>query len=323
MARLLGEVFGHKETIAKLLETFASQRPGQTFLFVGPNGVGKKKIAVGLAQALLCERTPMACGHCPSCLRVAANAHGSLKLIAPTGANIKIEESREVIEFLSLQSLTAKRVVIIDQAQSLNTQAANALLKILEEPPTQTYFFLIAPSAAGVLSTIRSRSRPVSFRPLTTADIARGAPESPEWAVRASQGSFEKLAQLKGGPEQEVRGDAFRILQQFLEDPDFLTDSSWREPFKERARAQRIMSYWISFLRDVLYYQEDRKASIMNVDQGDLLKKLGAKKRDLILGLIEKAMRVEIEILQNRDVQLLMEQFWIQNQSREQGMSNA
>ena len=314
MARLLEDVFGHKETVSKLLDTFASQRPGQTFLFVGPGGVGKKKIAIGLAQALLCERTPLGCGHCPSCLRVSANAHESLKLIAPTGNNIKIEESREVIEFLSLQSLTAKRVVIIDQAQTLNPQAANSLLKILEEPPEQTYFFLIAPSAAGVLPTIRSRSRTVSFRPLSIVDIARGAPESPDWAVRASQGSFEKLAQLKDGPEQEVRGDAFRVLQQFLQDPEFLTEGDWRELFKERARSQRILSYWVSFLRDVLYYQADRKASIMNVDQADLLKEMGAKKSDTILNLLEKAMRVETEILQNRDVQLLMEQFWIQNQ---------
>jgi len=318
MARLLDQVFGHKDVIAKLLGTFASDRPGQTFLFVGPSGVGKKKTAWGLAQALLCETSRTACGRCGSCLRVAAGAHESLKVIASEGPQIKIEESREVIQFLNLQGLTARRVVIIDQAQSLNLQAANSLLKTLEEPPPETYFFLIAPSNAGVLSTIRSRSRTVSFKPLTVAEISRGAPGAPEWAVRASQGSFEKLAQLQDGPEQEVRSEAFSLLQQFVEDKDFLTDNSWRDSFKERARSQRILSYWVSILRDVLYYQEDQKKQIMNVDQAEFLKTMADRSRELILDLLEKSLTAEKEVLQNRDVQLLVEEFWIsQNQERQ------
>jgi DNA polymerase-3 subunit delta' len=316
VARLLDQVFGHKEVIAKLIGTFASDRPGQTFLFVGPHGIGKKKVALGLAQALLCETSRTACGTCPSCLRVAANAHESLKVIEPEGPQIKIDESRQVIEFLNLQSLTKRRVVVIDQAQTLNLQAANSLLKTLEEPPEETYFFLIAPSIAGVLATIRSRSRIVSFKPLASGDIARGAGLAPEWIVRASQGSFAKLAQLQEGPEQEIRGEAMSLLQQFLEDPDFLTDNSWRDCFKERARSQRIISYWVSLLRDVLYYQEDQKSSILNIDQAESLKTLSGKNRNLILALLEKSLKVESEILQNRDVQLLIEEFWISQKQK-------
>lgn len=318
MARLLDHVFGHKDVIAKLLGTFAGDRPGQTFLFVGPSGIGKKKIAFGLAQALLCENSRSACGSCGSCLRVAAGAHESLKVIASEGPQIKIEESREVIEFLNLQGITKRRVVVIDQAQSLNLQAANSLLKTLEEPPPETYFFLIAPSNAGVLSTIRSRSRTVAFKPLTAAEISRGAPTAPEWAVRASQGSFEKLAQLQDGPELEIRNEALSLLQQFLEDKEFLTDTSWRDSFKERARSQRILSYWISFLRDVLYYQEEQQKLIMNVDQGEFLKTLAHRPRGVILDLLEKSLAAEKEVLQNRDTQLLVEEFWIgQNLEKE------
>lgn len=317
MARLLDQVYGHKDVIAKLLGTFVSDRPGQTFLFVGPQGIGKKKVALGLAQALLCETSRTACGRCGSCMRVAANAHESLKVIAPEGPQIKIDESREVIQFLNLQGLTSRRVVIIDQAQTLNLQAANSLLKTLEEPPPETYFFLIAPSVAGVLSTIRSRSRTVSFKPLSPEEISRGAAGAPEWAIRASQGSFEKLAQLKEGPEQEVRGEALSLLQQFIEDKDFLTDNSWRDSFKERRTSQRILSYWVSMLRDVLYFKEDQKNSIMNVDQGEYLKLLAQKDQNVILSLLERSLKVESEILQNRDVQLLIEEFWIKSQKQE------
>jgi len=316
VARLLDQVLGHKEVIAKLLGTFAGARPGQTFLFAGPAGVGKKKIALGLAQALLCETSRTACGRCGSCVRVAAKAHESLKVIEPEGPQIKIDESREVIEFLNLQGLTKRRVVVIDQAQTLNLQAANSLLKTLEEPPAETYFFLIAPSVAGVLPTIRSRSRIVTFKPLLAEEIRRGAGTAPEWAVRACQGSFEKLAQLQEGPEQDLRREALSLLRQFLEDRDFLTDDSWRECFKERARSQRILSYWVSLLRDALYYQENRKDSIMNVDQTESLQLLAGESRQALLGLLAKALKVEAEILQNRDVCLLIEEFWISHQRK-------
>jgi DNA polymerase-3 subunit delta' len=311
VARLLDQVFGHKDIIAKLLGTFAGERPGQTFLFTGPHGIGKKKVALGLAQALLCEASAAACGSCGSCRRVTAGTHESLKVIAAEGPQIKIEESREVIQFLNLRALTPRRVVIIDQAQSLNLQAANSLLKTLEEPPAETYFFLIAPSVAGVIATIRSRSRVVNFKPLVAEEITQGAGLAPEWAIRASQGSFEKLAQLQEGPEQEIRNEALALLQQFLEDKEFLTDNKWRDSFKERMKSQRILSYWNSFLRDVLYYQEDQKKSIMNVDQTELLKTWSQRSRNFILEFLDKSLTAEKEIFQNRDVQLLIEEFWI------------
>ncbi|MBK9323644.1 MAG: DNA polymerase III subunit delta' [Bdellovibrionaceae bacterium] len=316
MARLLDQVFGHKDLISKMLQAFSGERPGQTFLFVGPSGIGKKKIAIGFAQALLCEKTRTACGSCPGCLRVAAGAHESLKIVLPTGSQIKIDDSRDIIEFLSLQSLTPRRVVIIDQAQLLNLQAANSLLKTLEEPPAETYFFLLAPSAAGLLPTLRSRSRTVGFKPLKSEEIRRGATEAPEWAVRACQGSFEKLAQLLDVSEIEIRGQAFLVLQQFFEDKEFLTENTWRDIFKERQRSQRIFSYWISFLRDVLYYQEGQKKSILNVDQGDLLKMISEQKRSRLLDFLEKIMRVELEVGQNRDVQLMIEELWVHEQDR-------
>jgi DNA polymerase-3 subunit delta' len=316
VARLLNEVSGHQEVVSQLLATLSGERPGQTFLFVGLSGVGKKKVALGLAQGLLCQHSLKACGSCASCLRVAAGAHESLKVISAAGPQIKIEDSREILSFLNLQGLTKRRVVIIDQAQTLNPQAANALLKILEEPPEETYFFLIAPTSAGVLPTIRSRSRTVQFKPLSLVAMKAAVPTAPEWALRASQGSFEKLSQLQEGPEQELRNEALGLLQSFLENPEFLSDLGWREAFKERARAQKILSYWVSFLRDVLYFKEDPKSGIMNIDQQELLKNLSRRRVSELLSLTESSLSAEIGILQNRDVALLMEEFWVQRKER-------
>lgn len=310
MARMLDFVLGHQETIKKMVESFESGKPGQTFLFVGPSGIGKKLTAMGLAQALLCPSSKSGCGKCPSCFRISNGNHEGLKVVSPSGANIKIEQAKEVLEFLSLRSLSGNRVIIIDQAQALNPQAANSLLKTLEEPPEGTFFFLIAPSVAGILPTIRSRSRIVQFRPLTQEDLARRV-KAPTWALKAAGGSFEKLAQLQDGPEQEVRQKAVDILQLFTQDKDFLLNELWRTELKDRTQGQRIISYWIGFLKDAICLQEGAKTQIVNLDQAPLIKYLAEFSREYLLNLVQKALQVEQAFGANRDPQLVVEEFYI------------
>lgn len=310
MARSLDFILGHKDIIQKMVDSFEQGRPGQTFLFVGPHGIGKKLTAMGLAQALLCPSSKRACGKCPSCFRLAQGSHEGLKLILPSGANIKMEQAKEVLEFLSLKSLSGNRVIIIDQAQSLNPQAANALLKTLEEPPEGTFFFLIAPSVAGIMPTIRSRSRIVQFHPLTQEELGKKV-KAPTWALRAAGGSFEKLAQLQEGPEQELRQKSVEILNLFLKDQDFLLNEVWRAEFKDRAQGQRIISYWIGFLKDAICLQEELKAQIVNMDQAPLIKSLAEYDRQYILDLAQKALQVEQALGVNRDPQLVIEEFYV------------
>ncbi|MEK2644615.1 DNA polymerase III subunit delta' [Bdellovibrio sp. BCCA] len=310
MARMLDFVLGHQDIIKKMVESFEQGKPGQTYLFVGPAGIGKKLTAMGLAQALLCPQSSRGCGKCPSCFRISQGSHEGLKVIEPSGAQIKMEQAREVIEFLSLKSLSGNRVVIIDQAQSLNPQAANSLLKTLEEPPPGTFFFLIAPSVAGIMATIRSRSRIVQFKPLSAEDLARKT-KAPTWAVRAAGGSFEKLAQLQEGPEQELREKSIEILNLFLQDRDFLLNELWRSEFKDRAQGQRMLSYWVGFIKDAIYLQEGVKNQIANVDQAPLIKALAEYSREFLLDLIQKALRAEQALGANRDPQLVVEELYI------------
>lgn len=312
MARLLEQIVGHEDIIEKMLHSFETGKPGQTFLFVGPGGIGKKQVAMGLAQALLCAESPRACGRCNSCLRFEHGNHEGIKVVEPAGNNIKMEQAREVIDFLSLKSLTGNRVIILDQAQTLNPQAANSLLKTLEEPPEGTFFFLIAPSVAGLMPTIRSRSRIVQFRPLTPQQLGQKV-EAPAWALRAAGGSFEKLAQLQEGPEQELRKKAMEVLKIFLQDEDFLMNEIWRKEMKDRGSAQSILSYWVGFFRDGLFFQEEAHDQLLNLDQPQMIKALAEQPRDRLLSLIQKTMDAEKAILANRDVQLVVETFWVQN----------
>lgn len=310
MARLLDFVIGHKDIIEKMMVSFEQGKPGQTFLFVGPDGIGKKQVAKGMAQALLCPKNPRGCGLCPSCFRISQNQHEGYLEIAPDGTMIKMEQAKQVISFLNLRSISHNRVIVIDQAQSLNPQAANSLLKTLEEPPEGTFFFLIAPSVAGLLPTIRSRSRVVQFKPLKSTDLARKV-QAPAWALKSAAGSFEKLKQLQDGPELEVRQTSVDVLNMFLTDSDFLLNDAWRGEVKDRQQAQRLFSYWVGFVKDAILSQEEMSDQIVNVDQSALIKTLAEYSRECLLDLMRGALNAERAFAANRDSQLVVEEYFI------------
>ncbi len=163
-------------------------RLGHAYLFIGPDGIGKRLIARGIAQCLFCERCPdeelNACGECPACRQVMAGTHPDLLTVAcPEGKReLPIElmvgdrENRGqagLCHAFSLRPMLAERkIAVIDDVDCFNPESGNALLKTLEEPPPGGMLFLITPNIGAILPTIRSRCQPVYFSPLTDADIA-------------------------------------------------------------------------------------------------------------------------------------------------------
>lgn len=324
MARLLEDVIGHKKIISQMLHSFEVGKPGQTYLFVGPSGIGKKKVAVGLAQALMCAESNIGCGECASCKKMANNHHEGLKIVSPDGTQIKVDQIREVLEFLNLQSLTKFRVIIIDEAQSMNAAAANSLLKSLEEPPENTLYFLISSSAASVLPTIRSRSRVVSFQPLSEAELRTwpGAQMAPSWAFRAAQGKIENLKDLLDSSEQEYRRECLGQLDNFLSNEDFLYDDSWRQFFKEKSSAQKWLGYWILFLRDAwalkAHGESQGKAFVYNEDLRDFItswKNWNQRTQQQFDFLIQELMKYQEDLKFHRDPVLYLEELYSRQRS--------
>src|SRR4051812_15628421 len=160
--KISGPIFekinGHDQQIRALTEAVTKNRLPQSLLFVGPSGIGKKLVALGLAQVLVCERRKpsetKACGECGPCVRVARQSSEDLLFIEPQGASIKIEQAHEILRFISLRRLGRARVIIINEAQLLGPQAGNALLKSLEEPPGETFFILVTQNSGAILTTI-------------------------------------------------------------------------------------------------------------------------------------------------------------------------
>jgi DNA polymerase III subunit delta' len=203
---------GHDAIVERFRRSLAAGRLPSTFLFVGPAGVGKRTFAIKFAQALLCEANPpetlQPCGECPGCKQVLAGSHPDLELLAkdPDSSFLKVEQfigDREhrmqegLLARFSLKPTRGRRkVAIIDDADLLNAESANCLLKTLEEPPPGSVLILIGTSDQKQLPTIRSRSQVVRFQPLPEATVAKLLLEQ---GVVEDQFEAERLASLSGG----------------------------------------------------------------------------------------------------------------------------
>src|SRR5229473_7529773 len=225
---------GHREAEAALLAAYRSGHIPHAWLIGGPVGIGKATLAYRMARFVLAHRNPTASDvqnaetlwvdpSEPVARHVAAGAHGGLLTLERTLNDrgvmrtvITVDETRETISFFgSTAAIEGWRVCIVDTVDELNPNAANALLKILEEPPQQSLFLLVSHAPSRVLPTIQSRCRRLSLRPLASADVIAAAAlatgmaaDDPALAqaAQASDGSVARALTLLGG-------DALKLQQ--------------------------------------------------------------------------------------------------------------
>lgn len=169
-------LIGQAEAEQQLLQAFHSGRMPHAWLITGPKGIGKATLAYRLARFLLVGQggdtleTEM---DLPPVRRVVNQSHGDLMVLQGDGTDIPVEEARMVSEFLSKTPAERKwRVVIIDSIDDMNRNAANALLKTLEEPPARAVLLLVSHNPGALLPTIRSRCRVLKCKPMGNADFA-------------------------------------------------------------------------------------------------------------------------------------------------------
>src|SRR4051794_33051860 len=225
---------GHRDAELTLLNAYRSGRIPHAWLIGGAQGIGKATLAYRMARFVLAHRDPGAARvqaassleldpADPVSRHVAGGAHGGLLVLERTLNDkgvmrtvITVDETRETISFFgSTAAVEGWRVCIVDTVDELNPNAANALLKILEEPPKQSLFLLVSHAPARALPTILSRCRKLPLRPLSTEDVIRaaaGACDRPiddpalAEAASASEGSVARALTLLGG-------DALKLQQ--------------------------------------------------------------------------------------------------------------
>ncbi len=268
-------------------------RLASTFLFVGPEGIGKRAFALALAKSLLCQTRDEAelnpCGRCPSCVQVDAGSHPDVHVICrpedkssiPIALLIGEDETRMregLCHDISLKPFMGKRrIAIIDDADYLSTPAvANCLLKTLEEPPPHSLIVLIGTSAAKQLPTIRSRSQVVRFQPLAKDVVARVLLEKQLVTDRAEA---ERLAAQSGGSVTRTVKLADPELWRFRDElltqlarprldsvslaksVNVFVEAAGKEAPPRRERARLVIGFAADFYRQLVYRQADLKTS--------------------------------------------------------------
>lgn len=216
-----------QEHVRKILEgALARGRLGHALLFSGPKGLGKAAAAAALARAACCrdprgEGALGGCGVCPSCRQVEEGVHPDVRWVAPSPGNIRIEQVREIVREAHLRPFSGRgRTFILREADRLTEEAANALLKVLEEPPEGTRFILLTAMPGALLPTIRSRCQELPFRPSAPEAVAEmlraraGLPGDEALALARLAGGNPGLAlELAGSPRL---GEARRLAERAL-----------------------------------------------------------------------------------------------------------
>src|ERR1700748_1870812 len=220
-------LFGHREAELALLNAYRSGRIPHAWLIGGAQGIGKATLAYRMARFVLAHGNPRGDAASPAetlqvnpsdpvARQVATGAHGGLLTLERSLNDkgvmrtvITVDETRETISFFgSTAAVDGWRVCVVDTVDELNPNAANALLKVLEEPPRQSLFLLISHAPARVLPTIQSRCRKLQMRPLAIADVIRAAAHATSRdgddpalaeAAEASEGSVSRALTLLGG----------------------------------------------------------------------------------------------------------------------------
>ncbi|MEO8213478.1 MAG: hypothetical protein ABI560_09805 [Myxococcales bacterium] len=231
----LEELIGQEQAVTVLQRAIATARVPHAYLFEGPDGVGKRTAAVGLALALNCEaptgragtrtgtRTEAgaACGVCESCRRIDQGLHPDVVTFAADGTQIVMEQAQEIVALGQRRPHEGRaRVVIVDGAEALNANASNCLLKTLEEPSSGTHLVLVTAAPDRLLGTIRSRTQRVRFRRVPAADLlslgaSRGMDKvAAQVAAVVADGCVSRFLELAANTEDHTARNATAALRE-------------------------------------------------------------------------------------------------------------
>lgn len=290
-------IAGHSHLLALVAAASARGSLPPSLIFAGPAGVGKRTAALALAQAVNCTvpapygQALDACGGCPSCTRIARRVHADLLVIEPgeTGT-IKVDQVREAIERAGYRPFEGRRrVVIVDEADAMVSEAQNALLKTLEEPPGTSLFVLVTARPDVLLATVRSRCQRLRFGRLGPGDVARvliqahGYSEADAHAAAAaSDGSVGTALEGSSDAFVEAREAAVHLLESAASsaDPRRRLDgakalAAGGRGAAEREEVGRRLRAVASMLRDIgALHAKAGDRALANADKREVLARL-------------------------------------------------
>lgn len=260
-------IIGHEDEIRILKQALSEDRVSHAYLFTGDMGSGKKTLARAFAMALLCERgDPAGCGECAACRKVQDGNHPDLIVLHHDKPNvISVDDVRtQVVNTVDIRPYEGgRKVYIIPEAEKMNPQAQNAILKTIEEPPAYTVILLLTSSPEALLPTILSRCSKVALKPLRdeqVEDYLMTVMHLPDYEARvmtafaqgnlgraviaATDETFSTRKEMILSCVKRIHGldtaGIIEVVRQLKEDKDHMGD---------------YLDLWLMWYRDVLYYK--------------------------------------------------------------------
>ena len=318
------QVVGHETSLALLQNSLKSDRLSHAYLFLGPGSVGKMTLALNLAQVLNCVtgEAEQPCGSCPQCRRIVSRIHADVQILEPNGRKeIGIDQIRDLEQSATLRPFEGRtRVFIIDGAERLSLEAANSLLKTLEEPPPYVQLILLASNERLLLPTVLSRCHKLELRPVPTAKVEQAliqrwnvAPEQagllarlsagcPGWAVRASRDDSilsERASRLNDLQQLAAQGRSSRFA--------YANDLA-NQFTRDRPTAVDILNLWSCWWRDIMLTKEGCIEFITNADQKRALSNEASRYQlPQIKGFIDSLADAARALGQNSNPRLVLE----------------
>lgn len=319
--------FVEQPRVAELMAgSLRHDRLAHAYLFAGPRGAGKKRIALHVAKSLFCtEMKGDACGHCLQCRRIQGGNHPDVFVVSPDGASIKIDQVRALQKEMTMRSVeSASKVYILEHVDKMTTQAANSLLKFLEEPPAGVVALLLTENSHAILPTILSRCQLVAFSPVP-ADVivkqlkAEGITQGMANVASHITTQIEEARELcRSEWFAQLRTVMIQLVQE-IKQRNVVALFTIHEMFHKNDRLKEelplFLDLLILWLRDILYVQVGRSAHLINSDQQDALQgqALVWTKAELLHG-IELVMDTKNRIGRNANAQLALERLVLQIQ---------
>ena len=335
------QVIGQDRTISYLQRCLETGRLAHAYLLTGPAHAGKATLALNLAQALNCEGAESPCGECPPCRKIASHNHADVQLIGLTingdtekqRTEIGIDQIRQLQHAASLPPFEGKhKVFIIENAALLSTEAANCMLKTLEEPTDRVLFILLTTSERLLLPTVVSRCQRLEFLPVPVSQV-QSLLES-KWGVGAEK------ARLLAGLSHGCLGWALTALQDSsllqqreaeLERLNAVIDGSIEERLaqsaqlaaqfgRSREEVYGILDLWRDYWRDLLLVRIGCSDIIVNVDRlAELAQRVSGYTVERIRASIRSIQATGEQLMLNANPQLSLDVLMLDMPGKESG----
>ncbi len=316
-----------------LLPLLKAGTPPPAALLTGPEGVGKKTAALLLGAFINCAAPcdDDLCGRCSSCVKSASGNHPDIRLYpAEPGAHIRIDEMRQMSQEVQYRPFEGRmRFFVVDNAERLTPEAQNAILKTLEEPPSTSHLFLVTAYPDRLLSTIRSRCRTLSFRPIGRDAIETHLRETteldrPDLRASFSAGSLGLALEIDLKGVVRDRDILLDLLTRWLETErfkevyDICEGKTLGSTLRNREQTDRLLEMMQTLCYDIYFLQVGTPQRVVNRDRIHPLEQL-AEATDLnrlrsLLAAISESKR---DVSRNVNPRMSFEMLWLAARSRQ------